>query len=132
MAVTVVTSWTATNPDTGQRLVDRASAVTQLDAVLRNASQFLNPHLSVINLANDMSQAFHDRYLLLYPRQGDPQVFLLSNSVNAMAANWPFCMSLLADDVRQQAQAYIEGLCRGVDITGSTNPTITFRWPIDA
>jgi hypothetical protein len=132
VAVTVVTSWTATDPDTGHRLADRASAVAQLEALLRNASQFLNPHLSVVNLANGTDQAFHDRYLLLYPRQGDPQVYLLSNSVNAMAANWPFCMSLLADDVRQQAQAYIEGLCRGADITGSTNPAITFRWPIDA
>ena len=49
-----------------------------------------------------------------------------------MAANWPFYMSLLAEDVRPQAQAYIEGLCRGTDITGSTRPTITFQWPTDA
>lgn len=132
VSVTIVTSWTATDPDTGHRLPDRESAVAKLEKLFRNAGQFLNPHLSIVNLTEGTSQAFHDRYLLLYPRQGDPQVYLLSNSVNAMAANWPFCMSLLADDVRQQAQAYVEGLCRGVDVTGSTNPTITFRWPTDA
>lgn len=134
--VTVVTSWTSTDPDTGRRLAGSASAVSQLDALLRNTSQIVNPKMQVINLADGTSQAFHDRYLLLYPREGAPQVYLLSNSVNAMAANWPFCMSLLADDVRQQAQAYIEGLCRGVDVTsaatGAATLTITFKWPRDA
>jgi hypothetical protein len=136
VSVTVVTSWTSTDPDTGQRLAGPASAVNQLEALLRNTSQIVNPQLRVINLADGASQAFHDRYLLLYPREGAPQVYLLSNSVNAMAANWPFCMSLLADDVRQQAQAYIEGLCRGVDVTstatGAATLTITFKWPCDA
>lgn len=130
--VTIVTSWTSTDPDTGQRLAEPASAVSQLEALLRYTSHIVNPKLQVINLADGTSQAFHDRYLLLYPREGKPQVYLLSNSVNAMAANWPFCMSLLADDVRQQAQAYIEGLCRGVDVTGAANLTITFKWPGDA
>jgi hypothetical protein len=131
--LTVITSWTSTDPDTGEVLTDRAAAVADLRSRLRGSiSQFVNPSLSVINLANGIKQAFHDRYLLLYPREGEPQVYLLSNSINAMAANWPFCMSLLADDVRPQAQQYIEGLTQGVDVTGSTKPQITFRWPEDA
>lgn len=132
VSVTVVTSWTSTDPDTGQRPAGPVSAVTQLEALLRNTNHIVNPNLRVINLVDGTAQAFHDRYLLLYPREGTPQVYLLSNSVNAMAANWPFCMSLLADDVRQQAQAYIEGLSRGVDVAGDTNLTITFKWPVDA
>lgn len=130
--VTVVTSWTSSNPDTGRPLATSETPVTKLEALLRSTSPIVNPRLSVINLANGTAKAFHDRYLLLYPREGAPKAYLLSNSVNAMAANWPFCMSLLAEDVRPQAQAYIEGLCRGTDITGSTRPTITFQWPTNA
>ncbi len=127
--VTVITSWTSTDPDTGVRLGNPTLALRKLEALLQNTRQIINPSLKVINLEKQSEQAFHDRYLLLYPREGDPQVYLLSNSVNGMAANWPFCMSLLADDVRQQAQAYIEGLCRGADITAGVNPTISFMWP---
>jgi hypothetical protein len=130
--ITIITSWNSTDPDTGIPLANPTSSITELEMWMRSIRQFINPRLTLVNLVSSSDQAFHDRYLLLYPHEGDPQVYLLSNSINAMAANWPFCMSLLADDVRQRAQAYIEGLCKGVDITSATKPKITFQWPSEA
>ncbi|MEQ1714247.1 MAG: VPA1262 family N-terminal domain-containing protein, partial [Hyphomicrobium sp.] len=50
--VTVVTSWTSSNPDTGRPLATSETPVTKLEALLRSTSPIVNPRLSVINLAN--------------------------------------------------------------------------------
>jgi len=127
--LTIVTSWTQIDPDTGLELDPARPPTDELARILKGVGPYINPRLTVINLVDGSKQAFHDRYLLLYPHDGPDKVFLLSNSVNKMAGNWPFCMSLLAPDVGRQAQLYIEGLCRGEDITRSTSPTINFKWP---
>ncbi|MGH8138659.1 MAG: hypothetical protein ACREVV_10765 [Steroidobacteraceae bacterium] len=80
-------------------------------------------------VASGGAQAFHDRYLLLRSTAGLARVFLLSNSVNKLAANWPFCISLLSGTARAEAELYIEGLRQGKDVTGSTHPMINFQWP---
>jgi hypothetical protein len=130
--LTIVTSWTRRDPDTGVFLDLEGNPTADLEAALTQIESFLNPRLTVINLADGTDQAFHDRYLLLYPYEGGSKVYLLSNSLNRAAGNWPFCMSLLAADAGLQVRRYIEGLCRGQDIARGKSLTITFKWPNDA
>lgn len=130
--LTIVTSWTGGDPDTGIPFGPDRSATANLEAALRQIESLLNPRLTVINLADGSDQAFHDRYLLLYPHEGASKIYLLSNSLNRAAGNWPFCISLLSADAGLQVRRYIEGLCQGKDIARGKSLTITFRWPNDA
>jgi hypothetical protein len=127
--LTIVTSWTDRDPDTNQKLDPSKSPTEKLERALNDLRQLVNPHLIVLNLRDGAEQAFHDRYLVLYPFDAPAKVYLLSNSINKMAGDWPFCMSLLAPDAARKAQTYIEGLCRGEDITRATSPEITLKWP---
>lgn len=132
VALTVVTSWTDRTIRPDGTSVLRAvpeQHTTHLRQQLRGLERHLFPNLSIINLVDGKDQAFHDRYLVLYPHEGLPKVFLLSNSFNNMADKWPFCMSLLAPPVARHVRAYVEGLAEGRDITGKTQPVITYRWP---
>jgi hypothetical protein len=88
--------------------------------------------LTMLNLVDGKERAFHDRYLLLYPHEHPAKVFLLSNSINKLAGNWPFAMSLLAPDVTREVQRYIEALCDGRDSARNKSLTISFKWPSDA
>ena len=129
--LTIVTSWTTIDPDTNGPLALENDPTSKLAAAIRNVQPFLNPKLTLINLVDGKDQAFHDRYLLLYPHEGVAKVFLLSNSLNKMAGNWPFSMSLFAADVGREVQRYIEGLCNGRDTARGRSLTATFRWPPD-
>ena len=129
MHLTIVTGWTTVDPDTNGPLAFESDPTAKLAAALRQIQPFLNPRLTLINLVDGKSQAFHDRYLLIYPHEGVPKVFLLSNSLNKMAGNWPFSMSLFAPDVGREVQHYIEGLCDGRDTARGRPLTVTFRWP---
>ncbi len=131
VALTVVTSWTRTDPDTGMDL-DEKAPIAGLETALSQIAPFLNVRLNLINLADGAGQAFHDRYLVLYMHEGPPKVFLLSNSLNKVAGNWPFAMTLVAPDVAREIRLYIEGLCDGRDIARGKSLTTTFRWPADA
>ncbi len=130
--LTIVTSWTRRDPDTGVLFDPGQNPTADLEATLRQIESFLNPWLTVINLADGTNQAFHDRYLLLCPHEGASKVHLLSNSLSRAAGNWPFCMSLLAADTGLPVRRYIEGLCRGQDIARDKSLTVTFKWPNDA
>ena len=130
--LTIVTSWTDVDPDTGAQLAPAESPTKKLEAALGQVAPFLSPRLTVINLVDGKARAFHDRYLLVYPHEHAAKVFLLSNSINKLAGNWPFGMSLLAPDVGREVQRYIEGLCNGVDEARSRSLTISFRWPSNA
>jgi hypothetical protein len=129
VTLTVVTSWTKVNPDTGSTLEANADKTAELASALAELHPFIGIQLRLVNLADGNEPAFHDRYLLLYPHEGEPKVYLLSNSLNRIAGKWPFCMSVLADDIRPEVQAYIEGLAEGKDLTGCTSPEITYSWP---
>jgi hypothetical protein len=129
VALTIVTSLLGIDPDTG---TTAANVASDLEQALNRARLFINPALRVINLVDGPRQAFHDRYLLIRPHEGIPQVYLLSNSLNKMAGNWPFCMSRLTGEAATRATQYIEGLAHGRDITNTTKPTITLVWPPNA
>ena len=91
----------------------------------RELQPILHPRLALINLVDGNRQAFHDRYLLLYLREGPSKVFLLSNSLNNAAGDWPFAMSLLAPDAAREVRRYIEGLCGSQDIARGKALSIT-------
>lgn len=129
VSITIVSSWAKIDPETGKPWGKEVDPIDNLEKTLLAVGELINPRLQVINLQAGNDQAFHDRYLVLYKREGIPEVYLLSNSINKMAGNWPFCMSLLSPDVARQVRLYVEGLCSGKDISCSVNPTITFRWP---
>jgi hypothetical protein len=130
--LTILTSWTDTDPDTGLDLDPAESPTAKLEAALRRAEPFLVPRLTMLNLVDGKDRAFHDRYLLLYPHENPPKVFLLSTSINNLAGNWPFAMSLLASDVSREVQRYIEALCDGRDNARNKSLTVSFKWPPDA
>lgn len=127
--LTVITSWTTIDPDTNEALTSENDPTAKLAAALSRIRPFLNPRLTLINLVDGKDQAFHDRYLLIYPHEGLAKVFLLSNSFNKMAGNWPFSMSLFAPDVGREVQRYIEGLCGGQDMARGRTLSVSFRWP---
>ncbi len=126
--LTLVTSWVGIDPDTNEAL-QGVVATQSLEIALDRVSAYVNPALKVINLADGPRQAFHDRYLLIYPHEGPVSVFMLSNSINKMAGNWPFCITKLSRRLARDAQKYLEALLRGEDIYGCTKPEVTFTWP---
>jgi hypothetical protein len=130
--LTILTSWTDIDPDTGLDLDPAESPTAKLEAALRRTEPFLAPRLTMLNLVDGKDRAFHDRYLLLYPHESSAKVFLLSTSINNLAGNWPFAMSLLAPDASRQVQRYIEALCDGRDSARNKSLTINFKWPSDA
>ena len=101
------------------------SLLNELQTVLRDLRSDGIPNaarrLTVLNLVDGPRQAFHDRYLLLTPHEGEREVYLLSNSLNRMAGKWPFCISRLEGAAARDAALYIDGLTKGRDISGSTH-----------
>jgi hypothetical protein len=128
----IVTSWTDIDPDTGLQLDPAESPTTKLEKSLRQLAPFISQRLTLLNVVDGKGHAFHDRYLLIYPHEQPAKVFLLSNSINKVAGNWPFAMSLLAPDVSREVQRYIEGLCDGRDDARNRSLTVSFRWPLNA
>lgn len=130
--LTILTSWTDEDPDTGTPFERDKSPTAKLETVLNKIEPLLAPSLRIINVVDGKAQAFHDRYLVLYPHETSPKTFLLSNSINKLAGNWPFAMSLLAPDVGREVQRYVEALLAGTDSARNRTLNITFDWPSNA
>lgn len=126
--IRVVTSWAKIDPDTGELFTKDISPSEKLKNALNEIKHILNPELHVTNLTWKNDQAFHDRYLIIYPLEGVPEVYLLSNSINNMSGKWPFCMSLLSPSVSEDVILYAESLCQGDDSTRDGKPEITLEW----
>jgi len=129
MQLTIISSLAKVDADTGEVIKPTEDPQRLLMQALQSVRGIVNPRVRVLNLQHKNDQAFHDRYLLLYPHEGLPEVYLLSNSINKMSGNWPFCMSLLVADVAIKVQEYIEGLECGEDVSGCTSPEVSFEWP---
>lgn len=132
--LTVITAWATTDPDTAREIpVERSGAlnenVQRLRLLADQLTELLTPKLRLLNLVRGGDPAFHDRYLLLR-RTGEvePIIYLLSNSINGLAVNWPFCMSALNGPAARQAAEYVEGLARGEDITSEGAVEANFDW----
>lgn len=129
--LSVITSWGRTDPDTAEPV---SSSALSNEVRLGNLTEAVAPVLActlqlqnIVTAAGD--QAFHDRYLAIYNRSSECRVWSLSNSINAMAMNWPFCMCELKGLARWQAQQYLEELETGNDLTSSKTLAVTYRWP---
>lgn len=126
---TCVASWADADPDTNRGTA--AEALQRLEILLGRLGGQIVPRFRFINLVTGGGdRAFHDRYLLLGGDNMTARVFLLSNSMNGMSLNWPFCMSELHGDALLQATAYVRGLADGQEVTGAVSPQINFRWPV--
>jgi len=131
--VTVVASWAGFDPDTARENTggagEGARALKQLEERLDHFGGLISPRFRFVNLTDGRGQAFHDRYLLLSGTQMRPRAFLLSNSINGMSRNWPFCVSEIRGEALRKASAYIQGLADGKDVTEATKPSVNFIWP---
>mgnify|MGYP003139463329 CR=1 FL=1 len=126
--VNIVTSWANIEPDTGEAFSEKKDPIESLKSALEKVKHVINPNLKIINMTWRGEQAFHDRYLILYPIEGNPEAYLLSNSLNKMSGNWPFCMSHLSPSVANEVILYVSALTEGKDITRQGDPEITFEW----
>jgi len=130
LELVVLTSLSDIDPDTGERFTRENSPIELLKASIKKVKDIVNCKLKLINVNRGSSkQAFHDRYLVIYPFDGLSTVYMLSNSVNKMSGNWPFCMSKLEPAIARHVREYIEQLCVGKDNSRDGNPNITYEWP---
>lgn len=132
LTLTVLMSWTKTNADTGDTQGEQKTRadLARLKTILDLAGPHMSCNLRVRNIVGtDGEQAFHDRYLMTRAKDGETKVYLLSNSLNAMAKNWPFCLSALSGPAKSDAAKYIQELQNGKDIARETQPRTTFAWP---
>jgi hypothetical protein len=132
LTLTVLMSWATTNADTGnaQGEEQMRADLAALKAMLDLAGPHMSCDVRVRNIVGtDGEQAFHDRYLMTCSKDGKAKVYLLSNSLNAMAKNWPFCLSALSGPAERAAANYIQELQNGKDIARETQPRTIFAWP---
>ena len=132
--LTVITAWATTDPDTARKIRAETSDalnenVERLRLLADKLTGLLAPKLRLLNLVRGGDPAFHDRYLLLRRTgENDPIIYLLSNSMNGLAVNWPFCMSELDGPAARQATDYVEGLARGEDVASAGAVEANFDW----
>ncbi|SNZ07449.1 VPA1262 family N-terminal domain-containing protein [Cohaesibacter gelatinilyticus] len=128
--LTIVTSLCSTDPETNRKT---NRLVEDLDQALMELRDRGVPrccrNLNVVNMTDGNKQAFHDRYLCLSTHDGQREIYLMSNSLNKMAGNWPFCLTKIDAPTTQQVLPYIDGLARGEDVSGATNSEVDYRWP---
>lgn len=132
LTLAVVMSWSGTDANTGDPLDEKQSraGLDQLRQTLDQAGPFMGPTMTVLNVTDQQGkQAFHDRYLMTLSRTGDVAVYLLSNSLNGLAVNWPFCMSELTGAAKSKTAQYITGLNDGKDVASDERLRTTFAWP---
>ncbi|WP_175692693.1 VPA1262 family N-terminal domain-containing protein [Burkholderia ambifaria] len=127
--VTIMTSWGIWHPDTGKRTAEVDNR-QRLESLLNQASQVINPELHVVNVLRGQESAFHDRYIVLYPHEGAPQVHMLSNSINNLAVNWPLCVARLEPDVAADVVKYVTGLIAGWDHVMNAELDINMEWGV--
>lgn len=81
----VLTSLSEINPDTGERFPAGSNPIDQLKNSIQKVKDIVNCKLKLVNVNRSNSkQAFHDRYLVVYPFDELPVVYMLSNSINKM------------------------------------------------
>lgn len=130
--LTIITNLRNIDPGTG---VCTSSTDQKPIEILKQKLEQLRPlihcDLRVINLLKadgSTEQIFHDRYLCLEPNDGKPTIYLLSNSMNAFAENYPFCMSKMDGEATENVYEYISGLTKIADPISGKELHCDFEW----
>jgi hypothetical protein len=135
LKVTAIASLSGENPDEFGKPAD---ATGLLRAALDSHEQQFACTLRVLNIVEGRylsdgaqktdGQAFHDRYVILRFKDGHHRVFVLTNSLNKAAGNWPFVLSELSPAVSDQVKAYVDGLLTLKDLASRLNLIATLDW----
>jgi len=125
LQMTVITNLSVIDPSTSRRVRNHdPKPVDTLRQRLEKLRNVIHCDLRVLNLLKaegSAEQIFHDRYLCLETIEGKPNVYLLSNSMNAFTKNYPFCISQLDGDAADEVYKYIIKLSNKIDTeTGET------------
>jgi hypothetical protein len=135
LKVTAIASLAGEDPDQFGKQADGAGL---LRAALSEHEQQFACKLRVLNVVEGRhlpdgtqktnGQAFHDRYVVLRFNEGRHRVFVLTNSLNKAAGNWPFALSELSVTVADQVKAYVDGLLAFKDLASGLNLISTLDW----
>lgn len=113
--IEVITSLTrGYDPDTGIRSPDFDPVARLIEALEQNVVA-LHPNLCIYNIQNKTcsEQQFHDRYFILYRRGVRVAAYMLSNSINAFSARFPFLVVPLDNYLAKKVDEYVAGLLKG-------------------
>jgi hypothetical protein len=131
----ILTSFSNIDPDSANSK-SNSKILDELKVFCSDYQLLLPSGIAIRNLKRGQSgneQAFHDRYLCLKKKDGDIIIYLLSNSLNAAAAKYPFCISKLDIGASREIYYYIRSLSEGNDPSDSNvklsveevwNPTV--------
>lgn len=112
LEIIIITALDKVNPDIGEKS-DKNQAII-LKSFLENNSQLISPRLTVINISRNKRQAFHDRYLLRYHKDGSVDGFLLSNSLNSMGQFYPFVIAPMNYEVCLEVSDYLDEITKSI------------------
>lgn len=117
----ILTSFSNIAPDSANSK-SNSEIINELKMFCSDYRLLLPSGISIRNLKRGQlgnKQAFHDRYLCLKKKSGDVLVYLLSNSLNAASAKYPFCISKLDIGTSREIYYYIKSLSEGKDPSDS-------------
>lgn len=109
--LTVVTLATHENPDETMNASDSFNQeyFDTLKESLNRIRSLVRAKVRVLCPNRSDGKKFHDRYLIVYTISG-PKVWLLSNSINSLAAKYPFVASKVNGKAAYRLRRYAEGL----------------------
>lgn len=83
----------------------------ELEVVSPQLKEIINCKLDIYNILDpnqNYSRAFHDRYLATYHDNEMQAIYMLSNSINAVSKNYPFCISMLNQPALKEVDVYLQ------------------------
>jgi hypothetical protein len=130
VALTIVVSPGRIDPDADE--VDTKATADHLAKLVATADEWaerLCGRISIIHIrrGEGAKQAFHDRYVSIVDQQGVPTVYLLSNSLNKAAGDWPFAISELSRIVSWRVHSYIQAVIEGKQGELDLHPNLLWR-----
>jgi hypothetical protein len=128
--LTIVVSPGRIDPDADE--VDTKATADHLAKLVATADEWaerLCGQISIIHIrrGEGAKQAFHDRYVSIVDQQGVPTVYLLSNSLNKAAGDWPFAISELDRIMSWRVHGYIQAVIEGKQGELDLHPELLWR-----
>jgi hypothetical protein len=125
MAITRWLGWEKDKGDTEKTKATRIDFSTQQREWIirwcRENSALISNQLRIIDVRVGEDRAFHDRYIACFNNEGDVSVYMLSNSLNKLAGDFPCCITELEQATACKVYTYLRGLEVGLDISARDN-----------